>query len=258
MDPERRARVREERLLRLRAGYADYKLKGGKFGPKVGKGRSRDDVARYERDVAKAAVANGSATLVPVVRDHHHRIARLVASGLTTSQIAAAVGLGISRISQLRQDQVMVALIAKYGERYDAIDEEMYATRRMKEELILHHALDGMIEKYELSPHEISHEQRRLDYALVTERLDGQVVKPSVVLHGNVSDMPLADLVRLQRARADKMLAEIKPDDGSLPVVVSADTGSGPVESDAAALPTPVPASTSDADASKGNGEGND
>jgi hypothetical protein len=241
MDPERRAKVKEERLLRLRAGYADYKLKGGKFGPKVGKGQVRNDIARYERKAAKAALANGSVTSVPVVRDHHHRIARLVASGMTTSQIAAAVGIGVTRVSQLRQDPVMVQLIAKYGERYDAIDEEIYATRRQKEELILHHALDGMIEKYETSPHEISHEQRRLDYALVTERLDGQVVKPSVVLHGNVSDMPLADLVRLQRARADRMLAETKPDDGSLPVtVVSADTGSGP---DAASPDDPVPAS---------------
>ena len=99
-----------------------------------------------------------------------------------------------------------------------------------------------MIEKYETSPHEISHEQRRLDYALVTERLDGQVVKPSVVLHGNVSDMPLADLVRLQRARADRMLAEIKPEPGSLLVAdASADTGSG---SDAASPDAgPVPAS---------------
>jgi hypothetical protein len=200
-------------------------------------------VARYERKTAKAALANGSATSVPVVRDHHHRIARLVASGMTTSQIAAAVGIGVSRVSQLRQDPVMMQLIAKYGERYDAVDEEIYATRRMKEELILHHALDGMIEKYETSPHEISHEQRRLDYALVTERLDGQVVKPSVVLHGNVSDMPLADLVRLQRARADKMLAEAQPEPGSLlaPVSSSADTGSGPDEVAASPDAGPVP-----------------
>src|SRR6516164_4838481 len=239
MDPERRAVVREERLARLRAGYAAYKAKGGKFGPKVGKGQVRNDIARYERKAAKAALANGSPTSVPVVRDHHHRIARLVASGLTTSQIAAAVGLGITRISQLRQDQVMVALIAKYGERYDAIDEEIYATRRMKEELILHHALDGMIEKYETSPHEISHEQRRLDYALVTERLDGQVVKPSVVLHGNVSDMPLADLVRLQRARADRMIAEQAVDVGSLPASSAAGSGSDAASPDA----DPVPAS---------------
>jgi len=240
MDPERRAVVREERLARLRAGYAAYKAKGGKFGPRVGVVRgSREEIARYERKAAKAAVVNGSATSVPVVRDHHHRIARLVASGLTTSQIAAVVGLGITRISQLRQDSVMVALVAKYGERYDAIDEEIYATRRMKEELILHHALDGMIEKYETSPHEISHEQRRLDYALVTERLDGQVVKPSVVLHGNVSDMPLADLVRLQRARADRMIAEQAVDVGSLPASSAAGSGSDAASPDAG----PVPAS---------------
>ena len=240
MDPERRAVVREERLARLRAGYAAYKAKGGKFGPRVGVVRgSREEIARYERKAAKAAMANGSTTSVPVVRDHHHRIARLVASGLTTSQIAAAVGIGVTRVSQLRGDPVMMQLIAKYGERYDAIDEEIYATRRMKEELILHHALDGMIEKYETSPHEISHEQRRLDYALVTERLDGQVVKPSVVLHGNVSDMPLADLVRLQRARADRMIAEQAVDVGSLPASSASGSGSDAASPDAG----PVPAS---------------
>src|SRR6516165_9288058 len=114
MDAERRAKVKEERLARLRAGHAAYKAAGGKFGRKGVRKGSREEVARYERKAAKAAVANGTATSVPVVRDHHHRIARLVASGMTTLQIAAAVGLGISRISQLRQDQVMVALIAKY------------------------------------------------------------------------------------------------------------------------------------------------
>jgi hypothetical protein len=76
--------------------------------------------------------------------------------------------------------------------------------------------------------------------------LDGQVVKPSVVLHGNVSDMPLADLVRLQRARADRMLAEIKPEPGSLlGPAVSADTGSGP-DDVVAAIPDLVPASNGD------------
>src|SRR6516164_11861450 len=107
MDAERRARVKEERLARLRAGHAAYKAAGGKFGPKLGVVRgSREEIARYERKAAKAAVVNGSATSVPVVRDHHHRIARLVASGLTTSQIAAAVGIGVTRVSQLRGDPV--------------------------------------------------------------------------------------------------------------------------------------------------------
>jgi hypothetical protein len=226
-------------------------------GRKLPKGVERIAAKRRAvRDEARGIVeALPGSVPFPLVglRDHHHKVARLMAQGMSSSEIAAVVGLGVTRVSQLRHDPAIAALIVKYGERYDAIDEQMYATRRVKEELILHHALDGMIEKYETSPHEISHEQRRLDYALVTERLDGQVVKPSVVLHGNVSDMPLADLVRLQRARADKMLAEAQPEPGSLlaPVSSSADTGSGSVASQVdstAALPTPVPASN-------GNGE---
>jgi hypothetical protein len=248
MDAEQRAAA----TARLRAGLAAYRAKGGKLGRKPGRVGSRDELARQARDDAKAALANGSPTSVPVVRDHHHRIARLIASGMRSHEIAAAVGVGIARISELRNDPVMVQLIAKYGERYDAVDEEIYATRRQKEERVLHGALDMLIERYEKRPHEITHEQARLDYALMREGMDAQIVKPSVVLHGNVSDMPLAELVALQRARADRMLAEIKPEPGSLlGPAVSADTGPGS-DNVVAAIPDPVPVSTSDADASNG------
>jgi transcriptional regulator with XRE-family HTH domain len=52
--------------------------------------------------------------LVRPLRDSHHNIARLLASGLKLSDIAQATGFSISRISLLRSDPSMVELIERY------------------------------------------------------------------------------------------------------------------------------------------------
>lgn len=53
------------------------------------------------------------------LRDSHHAIARLFASGLKLAEIAEQTGYGISRLSILRHDPAMAELIARYRDAED-------------------------------------------------------------------------------------------------------------------------------------------
>lgn len=53
-------------------------------------------------------------TRIAKIRDSHHIIARLIASGLSNAEVAAQVGYNSSRISLLRNDPSVIELIAKY------------------------------------------------------------------------------------------------------------------------------------------------
>ena len=79
---------------------------------------TRDDLlllreARGGRDSAGNNVAKK-------LRDHHHRIARLVAAGLRNFEIAERTGMSISRISMYRKDPAFNELVDKYRPKVDA------------------------------------------------------------------------------------------------------------------------------------------
>ena len=51
------------------------------------------------------------------IRDSHHRVARLAASGLRNGDIAARTGYTCARVSQILQSPAMQDLVTKYRER---------------------------------------------------------------------------------------------------------------------------------------------
>lgn len=74
------------------------------------------------------------------LRDSHHRIARLFASGLKLREISEATGYTISRLSILRADPSMEELIA----RYRGIEDEAHAkSRELHYEMIQRTAILG-------------------------------------------------------------------------------------------------------------------
>ncbi len=54
------------------------------------------------------------ANALQTLRDSHHRIARAVASGLPNYEVAAACGIGYSRLSILKADPAFAELVAHY------------------------------------------------------------------------------------------------------------------------------------------------
>jgi len=175
------------------------------------------------------------------IRDVHYRIARMVAEGKRSTDIAAQVGLSIDRISQLRNADEFQPLIAQARERLDQIDDKIYAKRRQQEELLLTNALHRLNDRYLDDPESVTHEQARLDYEKVSERIDGDKPTVSYQLHGNVSQIPLAELVTLQRKRHDQLLLEASSDTS---LHDDASVSGDPAKSGPDSVPQPEPVPT--------------
>ena len=78
----------------------------------------RDDLALLRGPRAKPLSATGG--VVKRLRDPHHRLARLVASGLRFTEVAERSGYSEVRISMFNQDPAFLELVAVYREKIDA------------------------------------------------------------------------------------------------------------------------------------------
>lgn len=66
----------------------------------------RADLARLQEPSSKP--------MIQKLRDSHHLVARLIASGLRLGEVAAQSGYSIGRISYLANNPAMIELVAKY------------------------------------------------------------------------------------------------------------------------------------------------
>ena len=142
------------------------------------------------------------------IRDHHYRVARLIAEGKRTGEVAAEVGLTVNRVSILKANPAFMEVVEGYRARLGEIREAEYVDIYRKAALLRANALDVMNECYEEGG--VTHIEARQDLAITNEMLDERVTK-SVQLHGSLQDakdmkeMSLAELVNSRRARADRL-----------------------------------------------------
>lgn len=97
-------------------------------------------------------------TAVQTLRDNHHRIARAVASGMSTADVAASCGISISRVSALKGDPSFKELVAHYRgvltaewAQADTVIEYM-RTNALKAQAMISDKLDEAAEKNEYLP----------------------------------------------------------------------------------------------------------
>jgi hypothetical protein len=148
-------------------------------------------------------------SVVKRLRDHHHLVARLVAEGRRTNDIAAEVGLSVSRVSILKGDPSFQQLVEMYRMNYNQLREAAFADVQKKLALLEANAIDGMNERYEDEPENISHEQMRADAEFASDRLGRGKISKNV--NFNVSQ-PLAEVHEQRRLRADRLSAQALPD----------------------------------------------
>lgn len=93
------------------------------------------------------------------LRDSHHRIARLAASGLRVGPIASRVGMSYNRVATLLNSPAMAELIARYREKVDEAwkesEDEFYAvatSNMLKAERQIADRLDEADEEGETLP----------------------------------------------------------------------------------------------------------
>lgn len=100
-----------------------------------------------EADLASLAAPKGSKPpALQRIRDSHHQIARLLASGLRPMEVCAATGYSASRLSILQNDPAFQELITFYRDDYADASKEVFvdAQRRMTA-----FVLDGLQELHE-------------------------------------------------------------------------------------------------------------
>jgi hypothetical protein len=93
------------------------------------------------------------------LRDHHHLIARLVAEGRRTTDIAAEVGLSVSRVSILKGDPAFKELVEMYRINVEQIRDHNFATSDKKMVRLFDISLDELNERMEENPDQFSPDQ---------------------------------------------------------------------------------------------------
>jgi hypothetical protein len=182
----------------------------------------------------------------PVVtfRDHHHRIARLLAEGVSPAEIARIVGLSVARIWWLKQETQFRALIEHYKQKI-ADPKDDYADIYTRAEQLRVNAIDLLNERYEAAPHTITHAMALNDLQRTNEMLEEKVTR-TLNLTGDLADMSLADLVHARRKRAETLRLEAQ---ACLPGELGKKDALSPGPEHQSAAPVPAPKTNGHRDA---------
>lgn len=105
------------------------------------------EVRPLEREDLKALDTRAPQGRVKTLREHHHRIAYMLAAKMTTTEIVEITGVSRSRVLQLRADPSVQQLVAEYepeaiAEARKTVDEfarRKFENAMMAEELISEH-----------------------------------------------------------------------------------------------------------------------
>lgn len=115
------------------------------------RGLTRDDLTCLREPRARTGVAR--------FRDPHHRLARMLASGLRQHEVVARSGYSLTRVSSIMADPAFQELVAKYREKVneafvDGVEDfyEIATTNMLKAERQIAEKLDEADETGELLP----------------------------------------------------------------------------------------------------------
>ena len=141
------------------------------------------------------------------IRDHHHLIARLVAEGKRTSDIASQVGLSMSRVSILKGDPAFQQLVEMYRTNLNQLHDANFATNDQKMAMLEAEAADELLDRMHETPEEFSSDQLMKIWEFCLDRRVGKITK-NYNLNVNRTES-LADLVAARRRREDQLSAPL-------------------------------------------------
>lgn len=126
--------------------------------PRVGKGRQTVPLEiEFERELTRADLAmpappTAKTPSIKAIRDSHHGLARVLATGVGESEASAVTGYSLSRISILKADPQFRELLEFYREKTDEVTVDF--ARRMAE--VGADALSILRERLEDDPDSVS------------------------------------------------------------------------------------------------------
>jgi len=145
------------------------------------------------------------------IRDHHHLIARLVAEGRRSTDIAAEVGLSISRVSILKSDPAFQQLVEMYRANINQLRDAAFASTEAKMAFFYNEGWDYWIDRLLEDPDNIPPDTffKILDH--IGDRIGYAKTTKSVNLNMAAKAESLAEIVAARRKRADEKLLEPPP-----------------------------------------------
>ena len=150
------------------------------------------------------------------IRDHHHKIAWMVAKGMRTNEIAAEIGYTVSRVSILKGDPAFKALVEAKRERLEQVELEVYADNVKKAYMVEGMSWDELSDMYHDKPGEISLEQHLQVIQVAREAQFGKVSR-SFSVNANL-ELSLAEQCEARMQRANQLEAQalksLPPRDG--------------------------------------------
>ena len=139
------------------------------------------------------------------IRDVHHRIARRVAEGLGTTEIAQQLGYSISRISILKGDPAFQQLVEVYRKRLNEIEDEVWAGFQKRALMIASDGLEIIQARQEEEGETMPFSELRANVEMALDRAGLSVVHKSV--NASVDFSYLADREALGRRRQAQLSA---------------------------------------------------
>lgn len=112
-------------------------------------------------DLGSLSVAEQPGSVIKRLRDHHHQIARLVAEGKRTGEIAAEIGMSVSRVSILKGDPAFKQLVEMYRPQIEEARQMAFATAQQKAALLAEESIDQMYDRLIETPEAHSFDQLR-------------------------------------------------------------------------------------------------
>ena len=167
--------------------------------------RVSGEIVRLELD--ELDKVQGRPSVIKRLRDHHHLIARLIAEGKRTMEVAEIVGISVSRVSILKGDPAFQQLVEMYRMNYNSIRDTAFADAYKKAALLREVAIDEKLDRYEEDPTSLSNTEINQDIAMTNEMLDGKHTTNTTVS----VRLPLADLSEQRRLRAERLSALALP-----------------------------------------------
>ena len=143
------------------------------------------------------------------IRDIHHYIARLVAEGRRTTDIARETGYSISRISILKSDPAFAQLVEMIRPKIEELRDQAFATAEQQKRLLRQLAQEEMICRLEEDPATVGWNTLIEIASQVDDRLDMPKITRSTNLNVSATFDPqyLAGREASGRRRLDQLSA---------------------------------------------------
>lgn len=162
-------------------------------------------LVREDLKLLNGEIGPATHSMMKRMRDSHHNVARLLASGARVMEVAYATGYSSGTISRLKSDPAFVELI----EHYRVEVKELFQSTTQKLAALSRDALDELNQRLEEDPNQFSNKML-LEMAVVgADRSGAGPTSKSIVVHTGLSSQDLNHLKQAAQQAARTTIIDV-------------------------------------------------